>query len=32
MDGWHIPDTTEWKMVLDELLVADLKSSIGWPS
>lgn len=31
MDGWHIPDTTEWRTILDEAPIACFKSSMGWP-
>ncbi|MBO4436941.1 MAG: hypothetical protein J5791_08690 [Fibrobacter sp.] len=30
MEGWHVPDTTEWKVLLNEYSLADLKSSVEW--
>jgi uncharacterized protein (TIGR02145 family) len=30
MDGWHVPDTTEWKALLREFSPIQLKSSVGW--
>ena len=30
MDGWHVPDTTEWSAVLRAFSPAQLKSSVGW--
>ena len=30
MDGWHIPDTTEWGVVLGTHRTVDLYSKIGW--
>ena len=30
MDGWHIPDTTEWGVVLGSHRTVDLYSKIGW--
>ena len=31
MDGWHVPDTTEWNNLLANVSVDDLKSIKGWP-
>ncbi|MBR4006995.1 FISUMP domain-containing protein [Fibrobacter sp.] len=31
MDGWHVPDTTEWNYLLANVSVDDLKSIKGWP-
>ena len=30
MDGWHIPDSTEWISLLNEFSIETLKSSVGW--
>lgn len=30
MDGWHIPDSTEWISLLKEMSIETLKSSVGW--
>lgn len=30
MDGWHIPDTTEWYELIDAYALKDLVSEIGW--
>ena len=30
MDGWHIPDSTEWISLLNEVSIEKLKSSVGW--
>lgn len=30
MEGWHVPDTTEWRALLNEYSLADLKSSVKW--
>ena len=30
MDGWHIPDSTEWHYLLNEISIEKLKSSVGW--
>jgi uncharacterized protein (TIGR02145 family) len=30
MEGWHVPDTTEWKALLREFSPIQLKSSVGW--
>ena len=30
MDGWHIPDSTEWFSLLNEISIEKLKSSVGW--
>lgn len=32
MDGWHIPDTTEWKSLVNAHDFEDLLSEIGWLS
>jgi uncharacterized protein (TIGR02145 family) len=30
MDGWHIPDTTEWRELAKSNDIADLLSEMGW--
>ena len=30
MEGWHIPDTTEWRMLVNAHAVTDLLSERGW--
>ena len=30
MDGWHIPDSTEWISLLNEVSIEKLKSSVVW--
>ena len=30
MDGWHVPDTTEWNSLLKSNKYADLLSEVGW--
>ena len=32
MDGWHVPDTTEWNAVLEKYSHEDLKTTFGWPT
>ena len=32
MDGWHIPDTTEWMALVDAHKLEDLLSETGWAS
>ena len=30
MEGWHVPDSTEWATLLSEYELTGLKSEIGW--
>lgn len=30
MDGWHVPDTTEWRELIDAYALTNLVSEIGW--
>ena len=30
MNGWHVPDTTEWKELLEKYELASLVSEVGW--
>ena len=30
MDGWHVPDTTEWNAVLERFSHEELKTTLGW--
>ena len=30
MDGWHVPDSTEWRSLLNEIPLNSLKSTVGW--
>lgn len=32
MDGFHVPDSTEWNVVLDLIPLDNLKSYVSWPS
>lgn len=32
MDGWHIPDTTEWNELLNAYELIELLSEVGWSS